>query len=383
MVGRVETYDVIVIGGGIAGVSLAYELQSDRRVGLLEMESQLAFHTTGRSAATFLESYGGPQIRALTTGSRDFFENPSVPLEHSPLRSLGLVWVATEDDVPAVRKMHAEIKPLVPDVRLLDPAQAVEVNPILKQDYVALAMFEPGAMEIDVHLLHQGFVRGFADRGGVVRTAARVVGAVRSESFDADHLWTLVDTNGEKYRAPLVINAAGAWVDIVAATFGARSIGIAPLRRTIFMVPSPQGSGTAGLPMAADVANTFYVKPDGDQYLCSPADEVLRSPSDPRPDELRIAQAMEAIDAATHIAPWHVRSSWAGLRNFAPDRVPVVGFDPALEGFFWFAGQGGYGIQTAPAMARLAAALVRGEPAPADLTERGLQVGRLSPARFG
>ena len=378
-----ETYDAIVIGGGIAGVSLAYELQSDRRVGLLEMEMHLAFHTTGRSAATFLETYGGPQIRALTTGSRAFFENPTAPVEHSPLRPLGLVWIATEPNVRAIEGMYAEMHPLVPEVRVLTAAEAVQINPVLKQDHLALALFEPGAMEIDVHLLHQGFVRGFSDHGGVVRTAARVTGAVRSEDFETDHVWTLIDSGGNKYRAPLVVNAAGSWVDVVAAMFGARSIGIAPLRRTIFMVPSPQGSRTAELPMAADVENTFYIKPDGEQYLCSPADEVLRSPSDPRPDELRIAQAMEAIDAATHLAPRHVRSSWAGLRNFAPDRIPVVGFDPRLDGFFWFAGQGGYGIQTAPAMARLAAALVRGQAPPADLVARGLDVGRLTPARFG
>ncbi|WP_228389246.1 NAD(P)/FAD-dependent oxidoreductase [Cumulibacter manganitolerans] len=377
-----EKYDAIVIGGGIAGVSLAYELQEDRSVGLLEMETHLAFHTTGRSAATFLETYGGPQIRALTTGSRDFFEHPPDVFEHSPLRRLGLVWVGTHGRSAKVRAMQQEMSALVPDVRLLSADDAVEVNPILRREYVELALYEPGAMELDVHLLHQGFVRGFRERGGVVHTAARVTGAVRSEDFDDDHVWTLTDSGGNKYQAPLVVNAAGSWVDVVAAMFGARSVGIAPLRRTIFMVPSPHGSRTAALPMAADVDDTFYVKPDGEQYLCSPADEVLQSPSDPRPDELRIAQAMEVIDAATHIRPRHVRSSWAGLRNFAPDRVPVVGFDAQLAGFFWFGGQGGYGIQTAPAMARLGAALVRGEQPPADLVDRGLDAARLAPGRF-
>lgn len=382
MVWHVEKFDVIVIGGGIAGVSLAYELQSDRKVGLLEMETHLAFHTTGRSAATFLETYGGAQIRALTTGSREFFENPPDVFGHSPLRQLGLVWVGTHGRAAKVRQMQEEMCALVPDVRLLSPDEAVEVNPILKREYIELAMFEPGAMELDVHLLHQGFVRGFREAGGVVHTAARVTGATRSEDFDEDHVWTLTDSGGNKYRAPLVVNAAGSWVDVVASTFGARSVGISPLRRTIFMVPSPEGSRTAHLPMAADVDDTFYVKPDGEQYLCSPADEVLQSPSDPRPDEMRIAQAMEVIDEATHIEPRHVRSSWAGLRNFTPDRVPVVGFDPHLAGFFWFGGQGGYGIQTAPAMARLGAALVRGDDAPADLLDRGLDLAQLDPGRF-
>lgn len=378
----VETYDAIVIGGGIAGISLAYELQAGCRVALLEAEPQLALHTTGRSAATFLETYGGPQIRALTTGSRAHFENPPEPFEPQLLRPLGLVWIATEGDEDKLRAMHAEMSALVPDVRLLEPAEAVQINPILKQEYIALAMHEPGAMEIDVHQLHQGYLRGFTERGGVVHADARVTGALRPEDFDDDPRWTLTDSTGRRYRAPLVINAAGAWVDVVAATFGARGVGIAPLRRTIFMVASPRGADTAQLPMTGDIESTFYVKPDGDQYLCSPAEEVLRSPSDPRPDELQIARAIEVIDAATHIAPRHVRSSWAGLRSFAPDRIPVVGFDPNVTGFFWYCGQGGYGIQIAPAMARLGAALVRGEQPPTDLVARGLDIDLLSPARF-
>lgn len=377
-----DRYDVIIVGGGIAGVSLAYELSGGMKVGLLEMETTLAFHTTGRSAATFLETYGGPQIRALTTGSRQFLESPPESFEHSPLRDLGLVWVGTHGQGVKVRAMYDEMSALVPSVEVLDAQQAVEINPILKPDYIETALYEPGAMELDVHLLHQGYLRGFKERGGAVHTASRVTGANRSEDFDEDHVWTLTDSGGNRYQSPLVVNAAGSWVDVVAAILGARSIGIQPLRRSIFMVPSPEGSRTAGLPMAADIEDTFYVKPDGEQYLCSPADEVLQSPSDPKPDELRIAQAMEVIDEATRIAPRHVRSSWAGLRNFSPDRVPVVGFDPSVAGFFWLAGQGGYGIQTAPAMARFAASLIRGEGTPPDLAERGLDADALSPARF-
>lgn len=375
-----ERYDVIIIGGGIAGISLGYELADDRTVGLLEMETTLAFHTTGRSAATFLETYGGPQIRALTTGSRAFFEDPPDCFDGSPLSPLGLMWIGTAGDTTRVHELYDEFSILVPDVHILDPDQAVEVNPIIKREYVESALYEPDAMEMDVHALHQGFLRGFKARGGTIHTAARVVDAVRTERDDDRPLWTLTDSGGHRYQAPLVVNAAGSWVDVVAATVGARSIGIQPLRRSIFMVPSPIGSRSVGLPMAADIHDTFYVKPDGEQYLCSPADEVLQSPSDPKPDELEIARAMEAIDAATRIAPRHVRSSWAGLRNFAPDRVPVVGFDGAVPGIFWFAGQGGYGIQTCAAMARTAASLVRGHGVPEDLIARGLTEEALSPA---
>ena len=376
----VERYEAIIIGGGIAGISLGYELAQERTVGLLEMETTLAFHTTGRSAATFLETYGGPQIRALTTGSRAFFENPPDCFDGTPLSPLGLVWIGAAGDSGRVHELYDEFSVLVPDVRILDADEAVEVNPIIKPEYVESALYEPDAMEMDVHALHQGFLRGYKARGGVIHTAARVVDAVRAERDNGDTLWTLTDSGGHKYQTPLVINAAGSWVDVVAATVGARSIGISPLRRSIFMVPSPLGSRSAGMPMAADIHGSFYVKPDGEQYLCSPVDEVLQSPSDPKPDELEIARAMEAIDAATHVAPRHVRSSWAGLRNFAPDRVPVVGFDPVVPGVFWFAGQGGYGIQTCAAMARTAASLVRGDGIPADLIARGLTEEALSPA---
>ncbi|WP_106348842.1 NAD(P)/FAD-dependent oxidoreductase [Antricoccus suffuscus] len=371
-----NSYDVIVIGGGIAGVAAAYELGKTRSVAILEMESTLAFHTTGRSAATFLETYGGPEIRALTTGSRAFLENPSETFDRSPLSPLGLVWVATEGDEAKVDRMYAEMRGLVPSVQIVSPEQATEINPILNVDYVSAALYEPEAREIDVHALHQGYARGFKGIG-VVHAAARVVAAHRENG-----MWTLADSGGQRYRAPLVVNAAGAWVDVVAAIHGARGIGIRPLRRTIFMVPSPGGSRTAGLPMAADVNDEFYVKPDGEQYLCSPADEVLQQPSDPRPDELEIARAIDVINDATGLDVRHVRSTWAGLRNFAPDRVPVIGYDREVEGFFWFAGQGGYGIQTAPAAASLVASLIDGEGVPADLEARGLRSDSVSPERF-
>jgi D-arginine dehydrogenase len=172
-------------------------------------------------------------------------------------------------------------------------------------------------------------------------------------------------------------------VDDLAALAGATTIGIMPLRRTIFMLAAPDGLDTSRLPLAGDIDGTFYVKPEGPQLLCSPADEVLQPPGDARPDELEIARALDAIEAATTLTSRHVRTSWAGLRNFTPDRVPVVGFDPAAEGFFWFAGQGGYGIQTAPAMARTGAALIRGSAIPEDIAIRGVDAAALAPDRPG
>lgn len=373
-----KSYDVLVIGGGMAGVSLGYELADDRSVGLLEMEATLAFHTTGRSAATFLETYGGPQIRALTTSSRAFLENPPDTFESKPLSPLPLLFVAPEGRGHVLRELQAEVSVLVPDVRLVEPDEALELHPVLRPGYVELGMLEPGAMEIDVHAVHQGYVRGLRNRKGEVQASAKVVGATY-----ADGVWTVTDANGEQFQAPVIVNAAGAWVDEVASLAGAKPVDIQPLRRTIFMVAAPDGMDTSHLPLTGDIDGTYYIKPEGPQFLCSPADEVLQPPSDAKPDEMEIARALDAIDVATTLGARHIRSSWAGLRSFTPDRIPVVGFDPQADGFFWFAGQGGYGIQTAPAMARTGAALIRGTDIPEDIRARGLAAADIAPDRPG
>lgn len=371
-----KSFDVLVIGGGMAGVSIGYELAAARTVGLLEMEGTLAFHTTGRSAATFLESYGGPQIRALTTSSRAFLEDPPDYFESKPLSPLPLLFVAPEGRGHLVEQLQAEVSALVPEVRLVSPDEAMELNPVLAPGYTELAMLEPGAMEIDVHAVHQGYLRGLRDRKGEVSTSARVVRAER-----AGGVWTVTSAEGEQFQAPILVNAAGAWVDQVATAAGVKPIGIMPLRRTIFMLSAPQGLDTARLPLTGDIDATYYIKPEGVQFLCSPADETPSEPCDARADEMEIARAIDAINVATTLQARHVRTSWAGLRNFTPDRVPVVGFDHDAEGFFWFAGQGGYGIQTAPAMARSGAALAQGEDLPADIRSRGLQASDLAPDR--
>lgn len=373
-----RAYDLLVVGGGMAGVSIGYEMAADRSVGLLEMEPTLAFHTTGRSAATFLESYGGPQIRALTTSSRAFLENPPDTFESKPLSPLPLLFVAPEGRGEVLRQLQAEVSVLVPDVRLVEPDEALVLNPVLRPGYLELGMLEPGAMEIDVHAVHQGYVRGLRQRKGEVHASAWVVGATHDNG-----VWTITDAQGQEFQAPVVVNAAGAWVDQVAMVAGAKPIGIMPLRRTIFKLAAPEGLDTSRLPLTGDIDSTYYIKPEGQQFLCSPADETLLDPCDVRPDEMEIARALDAVNSATTLNSRHVRTSWAGLRNFTADRVPVVGFDPQAEGFFWFAGQGGYGIQTAPAMARTGAALIRGEQLPEDIRARGLAAPDLAPDRPG
>jgi D-arginine dehydrogenase len=365
-----ESYDVIVVGGGMAGVSIGYELAADRRVLVIDMEATLAYHTTGRSAAMFLETYGSPVVRALAVASRGFLEDPP---DEQLLTPLAMLYIGRVGRGPQITTLYEDVRALAPHVAVLEPNEAARIQPLLRADSVELALLEPGAMEIDVHALHQSYARGLRARGGAIAPRTHLVSAARSADT-----WTLSTASGEALSAPVVVDAAGAWADHVAEGFGAKRVGLRALRRTAFMVDAPP---EARGPMIADVDDAFYVKPDVGQLLCSPADETPQEPADARPDELEIARAIDVINEVTRLNVRHVRSSWAGLRTFVADRNPVVGPDPSVEGLFWFAGQGGYGIQTAPALARTGAALLRGEPLPADIVARGLTAAPLAPDR--
>lgn len=373
-----SNYDAIVIGGGIAGVSVGYELAANRDVALLETESALAFHTTGRSAATYLESYGGRVIRLLTTSSRDFLENPPDGFDPPLMSPRPLLWLGPEGRTEVLRALEAEVQEFVPSVHCVSADEAYALCPILRPGYLEIGMVEPDAMDMDVHALHQGYVRGLRQRGGAIHTSTAVAALER-----ADGVWRITDQKGEVHAAPVIVNAAGAWVDAVGRLAGARPIGIQPMRRTIFMIGSPEELGdTRDLPLIGDIDATFYLKPESGQFLCSPADETPSDPVDARPEEVDIARALDAIREATILDGRHVRSSWAGLRNFVADRIPVAGYDDQVEGFFWLAGQGGYGIQTAPALARVAAAVISAAPLPADVAAKGLQASDLDRARL-
>lgn len=365
----VETTDVLVLGGGMAGVSIGYELAADRHVTVLDMEATLAFHTTGRSAAMYLVTYGGAVIRALTVASRGMFD------EVGALSPLPNLYVALGGHADAIAALHREVEALAPDVELLTPAEVAAVQPLVRADRVEAGLLEPSAMAIDVHALHQHYVHGLRARGGVTTVSARAVDARR-----AGAAWTVTDATGRQWQAPVVVDAAGAWADEVGALFGSPGIGLQPRRRTAFMVDAPPG---AAPPMFGDVPDSFYVKPEAGQLLCSPADATPQPPSDARPDELEIARAVEVINETTTLDVRHVRAAWAGLRSFVADGVPVAGGDPVAGGLFWLAGQGGYGIQTAPALARTAAAVLRGEALPADVAALGVTPGDLAADRPG
>jgi D-arginine dehydrogenase len=332
--------DVAVVGAGIAGVSVAYELAGDRSVVVLEQENQPAYHTTGRSAAMYLESYGSPEVRALTIASRPIFDAVGPLLTPRPL-----LWVAPEEQLGELAAL-AEAQPA-----LVEPDPA-EWCPVLRPGWCAAALAEPGALEIDVLGLHQHYL------GGARRRGARVLldAAVRAGRHDGDR-WHL-DTTAGPVTATAVVNAAGAWADRVAATLGAAPIGVRPLRRTAAVARA--GAVSPTWPIVADVGETFYFRPEGAGVLVSPADETPSDPCDARPDDLDVALALERVNEATTLGLRSVITAWAGLRTFTADRNPVAGADPAAPNLWWLAGQGGYGIQLAPALARLAAAALTG-----------------------
>ncbi len=372
-----NSYDVLVIGGGIAGASIGYELAADRMVGLLEMEATLAYHTTGRSVATFLESYGGRTIRQLTTASRAFMEDPPDGFGRPLLKPLPLIWVAPHEDIDDMKSMYEAVVESVPDMRVLTADETVAATHVIRPDWVAGGLLEPGASEIDVAALHGGYAGGLRARGGDVHTSAGV-----AEMRRADGRWHLTDRSGNTYDAAIVVNAAGSWCDVVAAMAGATPVGIHPLRRTVFTIAPPTDIDAHTIPLVADVRGTFYMKPEGPQILCSPADEVPSEPCDARAEEVDIAMAIDVINAATTLDIRHVRSSWAGLRNFVADRSPVAGFDDEIDGFFWYVGQGGYGIQMSPALAQAGAALIRSGDLPDTLSARGLDPAALGRVRL-
>ena len=342
------------------------------QVTLIEAEPQLAHHTTGRSAALYIENYGTGPTRVLTKASRQYFHQPPEGLTDEPLlERRGVLSVARPDQEAVFEQMLAEGVAVNPDIGEVSIDEAVELFPVLRGDRLARALFEPGASGIDVGGLHQSFVRGLRQRG------AEVSPSTRAESLGPDGGgWRIVTSDGP-IGADIVVNAAGAWGDDVARRAGVRPIGLRPLRRTAFMIDRPAELPEKA-PLTAEIEHKqWYMKPDGPQILCSPADETPSEPCDAKPEEIDIARAIDDINAATTLGIRSIRSSWAGLRTFSPDRTMVIGPDPERPNFVWCVGQGGTGIQTAPAAGQLVA----------DLTLDGttgleLDLASITPDRF-
>ncbi|MEO6967609.1 MAG: FAD-binding oxidoreductase [Rhodanobacteraceae bacterium] len=370
------TYDVVVIGGGIAGASVAAQLAGELHVCVLERESQPGYHATGRSAAIFSEIYGNAPIRALSRASRSFFFNP--PGDFSDVALIGKrgsLYIARTNQLDRL-DAFAAMPGVAEATRRLSGRESRMLSPLLRKDYVRAALYEPAASDLDVHALLQGYLRMLRVNGGMLVTEGEVLGLERTN--DKWH----VHTSTRGYSAPIVINAAGAWVDQIAELAGAASIGIQPLRRTAAIVDAPSGFHISGWPLTIDIDEQFYFKPDAGRLLLSPAEETPSPACDASPEDWDVAVAVDRVEAATNLKIEHVRQKWAGLRSFVDDRSPVVGYDSALPGFFWVAALGGYGIQTAPAMGRLAAAMILQHPLPEDLLATGFEPASTAPQRL-
>jgi len=374
----IEPYktDVIVIGAGIAGAGVAAELGGGVRTILLEQEAQPGYHTTGRSAAVFAESYGGETVRALSRASRPFLTRPPAGFTDTTLLTpRGFLFVAREDQ-QATLASFADQPDMRRTGRRLTLAQARDCMPLLRPEYLAAALLDEGASDIEVHALHQGYLSLFRRNGGKLACNA-CVNAIRKIADG----WQVTTTAGV-YEAPLLVNAAGAWAEQVGRLAGVSGIGLQPMRRTAALVDVPPSEGMERWPLTIDIDEEFYFKPDAGRLLISPADETPSEPCDAVPEDLDLAIAVDRIERVTTLDIRRVHSRWAGLRSFVADRTPVAGFATDASGFFWLAGQGGYGVQTAPALSRFAATQILGQACPADLIDAGLHPEKLSPARF-
>lgn len=368
--------DFVVVGAGIAGASVAAALAERGSVAVLDMEEHAGYHTTGRSAALYSSIYGNAAIRALTRASRDFLFAPPAGFATHPLVSpRATLYFAREDQRASLERMRAD-EDVKAGTEMLDATRAAGMVPIFRPGYLDAAALDRDSADIDVHELHQAFLRKTRSLGGRIALGA----AVREARTNGD-MWS-VATAQESFIAPVVVNCAGAWGDEFAGLAGVRPIGLRPLRRTAMRIEAPADADVARWPVAIDVDEQFYFKPEAGALLLSPADEHESPACDVQPEELDVAVAVDRFERATSLRVERVTRRWAGLRVFTSDRTPAVGFDDDARGFFWLVGQGGYGIQTSPALGRIAAALACGDAPPADDMAHGVGLEALAVERF-
>lgn len=388
------SFDFIVVGGGMAGLSAAAELSRHARVALVERESQPGYHATGRSAALYSELYGNAAIRALTRASRSFYFDPPPGFAAYPLVSRReTMYFAGPDEERELDALEESLGP-TSGLQRLSVEQALAKAPVFSEGYLRGALLETGSADIDVSGLLLGYAAQ-ARQHGVTSCFGRAVHHVERVGLD----WRITlggahvghggqggpagsaEDGMQRLSAPVLINAAGAWGDELAALAGVPGVGLVPKRRTAVLIEVPRDLSAHAWPAAIHVGEQFYFKPDAGLLLLSPADETPSAPCDAQPDEFDIAVAVDRFEQATGAQVRKLRGRWAGLRSFVADKTPVVGYDADVPGFFWLVGQGGYGIQTAPAMARLASALARGQVMPEDLAAQGLRADALTPTR--
>ncbi len=372
-----QTFDVAIIGGGIAGLSLAYFLGPHCSTVVLERETALGYHSTGRSAAEFVLRYNSPEICRLAAIAKDFFDSPPDGFSETPLlKQRGGIMIATAEKADRLDALfHAE-RAFTPELEPLDADGLLERLPILKPGYAVAGFHDPNFWDIEVESLLQGYVRGTRRNGVEIRESH----AVLSARHDGD-TWT-IETPSGTVRARTVVNAAGGWADQTAALFGVKPLGIIPHRRTAILVDPPEGIDLSAMPEINELDEDFYMKPDAGRLLACPADATPCEPGDVQPEELDIAWAAHYVEEATTIPVRRIAKSWAGMRSFAPDHLPVIGMARDNPHFFWLAGQGGFGILSSPVLGRLAAGILTGEPEPEDFKVQSLDPQVFSPLRF-
>jgi D-arginine dehydrogenase len=376
------TVDVAVIGAGIAGASMAWRLAPHLSVALVEREAQPGIHSTGRSAAMFMESYGPPAVRALTRASRAFYEHPPPGFAATPLLApRGALYVAAPGQQDLLDATHSTMQATCPGLALLQREEVLARAPCLRPEVVLAGLLDGAAQDIDVHALLQGFVLGLRRQGGRLLAGAGLQGATRTGT-GSTAVWELRLGGGSVVRCRQVVNAAGAWADEVAALFGARPVGLLPCRRSAFTFRVPDGVDASAWPAVVGIDEGWYFKPDAGQLLGSPANADPTFAHDVLPEEIDVANGIARIEAVSNLRIRRPTSTWAGLRSFVRDGELVIGWDDACPGFFWLAGQGGYGIQSAAGASAMAAALLLGAAMPPELAAHGIDPRALSPSRL-
>jgi len=370
--------DFIIIGSGIAGMSAAFRLSNYGKVIVLEKEAYLGFHTTGRSAAFFTENYGNETIRALTKASRKFLENPPKLFKNDPLMTLngGSLFIANSKQSNFIDKELKYVKDTSANVFEISKKEALKIVPAIKEKYINRALLEPHSKVMDVDLIHQGYARGTKNNNGQILFNQEVVSISKNKSS-----WQ-IKTKTEKFSSPIIINAAGAWCDEVAIYANCIPLGIKPKRRTVIIFDNSNNYSINKWPVVIDIEDNFYFKPEAGKFLASPADETDSEPCDAQPEEIDIAITVDRIQKATNLKINRIDHKWAGLRSFYSDRTPIVGEDQKHKGFYWLAGQGGYGIQTSPSISKILECLITGKKWPEKLKELSIHPETLSPKRF-
>ena len=374
-----EVFDIIIIGAGIAGASVAAQVSDQARVLLLEKEERPGYHATGRSAAAYIPSYGSDNaaLRLLTAASRDFLKEPPHSFQvPSIMRQRGLLTLYPTGSEANLNLDWQVLRQRFSGITRVETDFIRQQIPAVRDEYASAGLYESDVYDLDVHALHEGYLRTLKAQGGKLITRVTV-----DQIISSGNGWQ-VNTSTASYSAPLLVNAAGAWADDVAALAGVSCVGLVPKRRTAILVEPPQGCDVAEWPLVMSSTGSFYFKPDAGLLLVSPADEHATVPCDTQPEELDIAYAVDFAEQALDLRVKQVKHSWAGLRSFVEDSTPVIGFAPNANGFFWLAGQGGHGIQTAPATARLAASLLLAQGLPDDLQHLGFDPAWVSPTRL-